>query len=368
MKALYLDCGNGSSGDMICAALWELVEDQETFLQKLDAAGLPGVKFYPLPAERRGVSGTHFEVRCGGQLEETEVLSPDDPTEIHIDTPHDRHSHRTLADIEAIIRQLHISDRTMENSIHIYELLAEAESHVHGTTVTEIHFHEVGAIDAIADIVCASMLIEELHPDKVLASSIQTGSGKVRCEHGIMPIPAPATAYLLKGMPIFSSGIHGELCTPTGAVLLKYYVDKFVPMPVMNIQNIGYGMGSKDYEHGNYLRAFLGETKSDPALASDSSSEPENDTAHVSGLSDASERRLIRNRIARSVGHLDSVKRMVEDNRDTDDILIQLAAVESSIAGTSRAIMKGRLKEAVSSAQDKGQLEELYHVIDRFIK
>lgn len=254
--------------------------------------------------------------------------------------------------------------------MEVYHLLAEAESSVHGTTVSEIHFHEVGMTDAIADIVCVSMLMDALSPDVVMASYVQTGSGKVKCAHGVLPIPAPATAYLLQGIPIYSTEINGELCTPTGAVLLKYFVDSFGPLPVMNIEGIGYGMGAKDYEHGNYLRAFLGETDFNPELDVEARVEESPHPEHPV-VSDEAQKKVITNRIARSVGHLNSVKRMVQDNRDANEILNQLAAVESSIAGTARVIIKEHFKEAVDEAKSSGDedsLKDLYQVVDRFIK
>lgn len=372
MKTLYLDCSNGASGDMIASALWELVEDKDGVLKAMNEAGLPGVRIYALPSTKHGITGTHFHVNWNNQEEEVEVLPKGDHSEVHLETPHHHHHapHRSLADVEKIINSLNLPDTVKQKSCEVYHLLAEAESSVHGTTVSEIHFHEVGMIDAIADIVCVTFLMETLSPDVVMASYVQTGSGKVRCAHGVLPIPAPATAYLLQGIPIYSTEINGELCTPTGAVLLKYFVDTFGPLPVMNIEGIGYGMGAKDYEHGNYLRAFLGDTDFNPQLDVENSVESKDKPEHPVAAEDT-QRKLITNRIARSVGHLNSVKRMVQDNRDAADILIQLSAVESSIAGTARAIIKEHFKEAIDTAKDTGDdsaLKELYEVVDRYIK
>ena len=126
--------------------------------------------------------------------------------------------------------------------------------------MTEIHFHEVGTMDAIADITMVCLLMDRLSPERVVASPIHTGSGQIRCAHGILPVPAPATAYILKGVPIYGGSIKGELCTPTGAALLKYFATEFGTMPVMKTESIGYGMGKKDFEAANCLRAFWGET------------------------------------------------------------------------------------------------------------
>ncbi len=137
-------------------------------------------------------------------------------------------------------------------------MIAEAESSVHGRPVDQIHFHEVGSMDAVADIVGVCMLMEELGAERVLASPVHVGSGQVRCAHGVLPVPAPATAHILKGVPVYGGGIRGELCTPTGAALLKHFVAAFGAMPVMTVSAVGYGMGRKDFEAANCVRASLG--------------------------------------------------------------------------------------------------------------
>ena len=142
----------------------------------------------------------------------------------------------------------------------VYRLIAEAESQAHGVPVTEIHFHEVGTMDAVADITAVCMLMEEIAPDQVVASPVHVGSGQVKCAHGILPVPAPATAYILRGVPIYGGSIRGELCTPTGAALLRHFAAKLGDMPVMATQRIGYGMGKKDFEAANCVRVLLGET------------------------------------------------------------------------------------------------------------
>lgn len=278
-----------------------------------------------------------------------------------------------MQDIRDIIGGLNVSDKVKKDAISVYEVLAEAESHVHGTTVTEIHFHEVGNMDAIADIVCVCMLMEKLAPDQIIASSVNTGTGKVKCAHGILPIPAPATSYLLQGIPIYNTGVNGELCTPTGAALLKYFADSFGPMPVMNIEDIGYGMGTKDYDVANYFRAFIGETAEGMDIINNAPTvQAKSGHAHEHPVASSDQqRKAISNRIARSIGHLESVKRMVDGNRDASDILIQLAAVESSIASTSRVIMKEHFKGALEHAKDQEgeeSLDNLFGLVDKFIK
>lgn len=180
-------------------------------------------------------------------------------TEEHSGHPH--HHHTSMAGISHIIEHLNLPDEVKKDVVAVYHLIAEAESHVHGKTVEEIHFHEVGTADAIADIAGVCLLMHMIAPQKVIASPIHVGSGNVRCVHGILPVPAPATAFILQGLPIYSGVIKGELCTPTGAALLKHFVTEFKEMPVMRTLAIGYGMGKKDFERANCVRVLLGETE-----------------------------------------------------------------------------------------------------------
>ena len=161
--------------------------------------------------------------------------------------------------MEHIISRLKVSEKVRQNALAVYQIIAEAESHAHGKPVQEIHFHEVGTMDAIADVTAVCMLMEKLNPDRIAASPVHVGSGHVHCAHGIMPVPAPATAYILRGIPTYGGGIRGELCTPTGAALLKYFADEFGDQPLMRVQTIGYGMGQKDFRAANCVRAMLGE-------------------------------------------------------------------------------------------------------------
>ena len=170
------------------------------------------------------------------------------------------HSHTSMHDIEHLIQSLDLSEKVKSDALAVYGLIAEAESRAHGRPVSEIHFHEVGTTDAVADIVGVCLLMEMLAPDKIVASPVNTGSGQVRCAHGILPVPAPATEYILRGIPAYSSGIQGELCTPTGAALLRHFAGSFGPMPVMRTEKTGIGFGKKDFEQLNCVRAFLGGT------------------------------------------------------------------------------------------------------------
>lgn len=263
MKTLYLDCGMGAAGDMLAAALFELLPDREAFLRDLEAAGIPGVHFQPEPMEKCGITGTHMGVTVNGEEEESldAHLHAHHHDEAHCHE-HRHHHHSGLHDIEHIVMgHLQASRKVKEDVMAVYGLIAEAESHAHGVPVSEIHFHEVGTLDAVADITAVCMLMERLAPDQVIASPVHVGSGHVHCAHGILPVPAPATAYILKDVPIYGGQIEGELCTPTGAALLKHFATGFGSMPVMKTEAIGYGMGKKDFPAANCLRAFLGETE-----------------------------------------------------------------------------------------------------------
>lgn len=167
-----------------------------------------------------------------------------------------------MAEIEEIINGLNaMSEKTKSDVLGVYSLIAEAESAAHGVPVSEVHFHEVGAMDAIADISAVCMLMERVAPDIVTASPVNAGGGTVRCAHGVLPVPAPATAYILEGIPWYSGDIKSELCTPTGAALLKHFVRDFGEMPVMTAFKKGCGMGTKDFDMPNCVTVYLGETE-----------------------------------------------------------------------------------------------------------
>ena len=249
MKTLYIECAMGAAGDMLAAALLELLPDRAAFLEKMNGLGIPGVTVSGEKSVKCGVTGTHFSVKVAG-IEEDEDLH----------SHHHDHVHGSMEGIEEIVNSLPIPSMVKLDILAVYNLIAEAESRVHGVSVQQIHFHEVGAMDAVADITAVCLLMRELRPDQVIVSPVSVGSGTVRCAHGILPVPAPATALLLEGMPIQAGTVQGELCTPTGAALLKYFADDFGSLPVMRVQKTGYGMGKKDFPQANCLRVMLGET------------------------------------------------------------------------------------------------------------
>ena len=169
-----------------------------------------------------------------------------------------------MKDILALLETLPLPETVRHNAAAVYTLLAQAEGRAHGREMDQIHFHEVGTVDAVTDVVAVCMLMEELAPERVAASPVHVGSGLVRCAHGLLPVPAPATAYLLEGVPTYGGAVEGELCTPTGAALLKHFVTAFGPSPVMRVEKTGCGMGTKDFEAMNGVRALWGQTEDAP--------------------------------------------------------------------------------------------------------
>lgn len=269
MKTLYLECNMGAAGDMLTAALLELHPHPEEFVKRMNDLCIPGVEFSAQPSVKCGITGTHVSVTVHGEEEESHDHDhPHDHDHHHDhDHPHDHdhshghHHHAGMGDIRHILSHMDIPQQVREDAQAVYELIAQAESHAHGHPVEEIHFHEVGTLDAVTDVVAVCWLIHDLAPQKILASPVHVGSGQVRCAHGILPVPAPATAHILQGVPTYGGSVQGELCTPTGAALLKHFVQAFGPSPVMRVEKIGYGMGKKDFEAANCVRAMLGETQ-----------------------------------------------------------------------------------------------------------
>ena len=277
MKTLYIECNMGAAGDMLMAALSELLPDPEGFVARMNALGLPGVRFERRRAEKCGVTGTHMAVTVDGVEEHSHDVHAHEHEHDHAhdhDHEHDHvhaqghdhghHHHSSLRDIHAIIDGLDLPEPVREDAKGVYARIAEAESTVHGHPVDQIHFHEVGTLDAVADVVGVCALMHEISPERVVVSPVHVGSGQVRCAHGVLPVPAPATALLLEGVPVYGGAIRGELCTPTGAALLRHFADDFGDMPVMTLDRVGYGMGTKDFPWANCVRALLGQTQDAP--------------------------------------------------------------------------------------------------------
>lgn len=304
MNTLYIECNMGAAGDMLMAALSELHPDPDGFIARMNALGLPGVRFERQRTEKCGVTGTHISVTVDGveelshdeegkgkrECEHQHSHDHDHPHDHDHTHPHNHdhsdisatanhsqfsilnaqfHHHASLAGIESLIDGLSLPEAVKANARAVYRAIAGAESKVHGRPVDQVHFHEVGALDAVADVVGVCVLMHEIAPERVLVSPIHVGSGQVRCAHGVLPVPAPATALLLEGVPIYGGRIRGELCTPTGAALLRHFADDFGEMPPMTLDRVGYGMGSKDFEWANCVRALLGRMEAKPDEAAE---------------------------------------------------------------------------------------------------
>jgi len=250
MKTLYIECNMGAAGDMLMSALSELIPDQDVFIDRMNGLGMPGVHVMKNRSMKCGIEGTHISVVVRGHEED----------EHH----HEHHHHHSdVHDIREIIDSLPVTEWVRSHAKQVYDIIADAESAVHGVPVDHIHFHEVGSLDAVADVVGVCLLMDMIKPDQIVVSPVHVGSGHIRCMHGILPVPAPATANILMGVPTYGGTIRGELCTPTGAALLRHFAHRFGDMPVMSVRKIGYGMGKKDFECANCVRIMLGETEED---------------------------------------------------------------------------------------------------------
>lgn len=248
MKILYYDCFSGISGDMNIGAMLDLGVDPCSLLGELEKVHIDPHRIRISREKRRGIVGSRFEVE----------MFP----ESHV------HPHRSYSDIARLLEASGLSEKVRNTALTIFRKLAEAEARVHGCDLEEVHFHEVGAIDSIADIVGAAVCLDFLKVDRVHSSSVEVGGGFVRCAHGILPVPAPATAEILKGIPVKSGAVPFETTTPTGAAILAATVDSFTDKMDFIPQKIGYGIGQRDSEIPNVLRIFLGEGRE---------GEPEND-------------------------------------------------------------------------------------------
>jgi uncharacterized protein (TIGR00299 family) protein len=235
-KILYFSCQSGISGDMTVAALLDLGLDKDDFLRRLDALALDG---YAVDIGRRNAGAI-------------------DACDFSVNLTKHEHVHRNLGDIEKIISESGLAEQTKDLSLRIFRRLADAEAEVHGVPVEEIHFHEVGAIDSIVDIVGAAICMTMIGADEVVASPVPFGTGHVKSAHGPLPVPVPATVEILKGAPVYQTEIKGELVTPTGAAIVRTLADRFGPMPSFELEATGYGAGKKKFEIPNALRVFLG--------------------------------------------------------------------------------------------------------------
>ncbi len=307
MTIIYIDASMGAAGDMLNASLYSLLDDdrKKQYLKTMNSLGLKDVKVEAISETKNQIQGIRMAVEIHGieegyeheshsQASEASAKS-EKPAEADLDHIHDHihephHSHKDLHDhvhehthdhshdessdhghhhdhhhtgfdeIRSMIHSMPVSDAVKRQTEQVYRQIAEAESRAHGKNVCEVHFHEVGMLDALADITGFCLLIEMLKPEEVICSPVCTGFGHVLCAHGTLPVPAPATAFLLEGIPTYAGNIEGELCTPTGAALLKTFVSRFEQQPLMKVEKTGYGFGKKDFRKLNAVRSVLGVT------------------------------------------------------------------------------------------------------------
>ena len=262
MRTLYWECAMGAAGDMLMGSLYELYIEKQKFLDVMNCL-LPGVTLAAEAVTRQGISGTHMRVQIHGHEEGCG----------HHDHHDHHHHHRSPADIDAMIDGFPLPEAVRTNAKRVYRSIAQAEALAHGCAPGEVHFHEVGSLDAVMDVTGVCYLMELLAPEAVLASPVAVGSGTVSTAHGLLPVPAPATARLLEGIPVTAGEIAAELCTPTGAALLKRFAGSFGPMPAGTVLGCGYGCGTKDFARANCVRAFLLETAAEAAGPNDAVTE-----------------------------------------------------------------------------------------------
>ena len=287
MKILYYDCFSGISGDMNLAALIDLGIDKKYLIEELSKLSLNGYEIKVSRDNRKGIEGTkvdvilqehnhdhdyaedvekahkhenaHYHAKGSHHHEHFHDDNEGGHSQEHSSNNHSHQEHRNLKDIEEIIDCSKLSSKVKELSMKMFMKVAEAEAKVHGKPLYEVHFHEVGAVDSIVDIVGAAICLEHLNVDKIMSSSIELGGGFVKCAHGRIPVPAPATVEILKGIPVKLGAVPFETTTPTGAAILAANVDEFKDDKNFIINKIGYGIGNRDTEIPNVLRVMLAE-------------------------------------------------------------------------------------------------------------
>jgi uncharacterized protein (TIGR00299 family) protein len=234
----YLDCVGGIAGDMTCAALLDAGASEEALRQVPVRLGLPDVELRVERTERHGIGALHLDVR----------------------DPHEGHHDRSWRVIRRQLVDADLPDEVRERALAVFERLAEVESSVHGVALDEVHFHEIGAVDTLIDIVGAVTLLDALGVSRVACSPLPMGGGTTRAAHGVLPLPAPATAALLIGAPVFGVALQAELVTPTGAALAATLADEWGPLPAMTLRTVGYGAGTADFpERANLMRVLVGD-------------------------------------------------------------------------------------------------------------
>lgn len=277
---LYFDCFAGISGDMAVAAMIGLGVEFDYLKEELSKLNIPGYKIECRNIMKNGISAVKFDVILDGEQHNHEHSEEKEHNHFHhshghthhhhsdntVHTHKHEHIHRTYKDIAEIIEQSSITEKDKSLSLKIFDIVAEAEGKIHGKDKNEVHFHEVGAVDSIVDIVGFAIAFNKLSIEKVYSSPLNIGSGFVKCAHGIMPVPAPAVSEILRGVPVYSKNIEGESVTPTGAAILKAVAVSYGIIPEMEIESVSYGAGTKEFEMPNVLRVIKGKKKTLQAL------------------------------------------------------------------------------------------------------
>lgn len=271
MRILYYDCFSGISGDMNLGALIDLGVNRDYLVNELGKLNVHGYKIEVKTDERKGITGTKVKVTLESEEHEyhhhqheheSHHHNHEHNSHTHHDHKHeDEHHHRNLQDVEDIINDSSLSDRVKNLSRKMFLKVAEAEAKIHGKKLMDVHFHEVGALDSIVDIIGSAICLDYLKVDKVMASSVELGGGFVKCAHGLFPVPAPATAEILKGVPVKLGAVQVETTTPTGAAILAATVDEFTDKKDFIIEKVAYGIGQRDTVIPNVLRVYLGEIR-----------------------------------------------------------------------------------------------------------
>lgn len=277
MRTLYFDCFSGISGDMVIGALIDAGGDPvhlETELKKLNMENEYELTFNKVV--KNGITSTKFDVLLTNEVHDHGHVHTHDQNYEHEhdhhhghtheqnhnhDHSHDHsHDHRSYKEIVKLIKSAGFSERVENDAVNIFTKIGQAEGKIHGVALEDVHFHEVGAVDSIIDIVGAGILLEQLLIDNIKSSAIPVGSGRIHIDHGVYPVPAPATLEILLGIPIAASEVKGELATPTGAAIVAVLAEEFCTLPAMKVQSVGYGAGTKTFpKHPNVLRVIIGE-------------------------------------------------------------------------------------------------------------
>lgn len=254
MKILYFDCFSGTSGDMVIGALIDAGGDPahlETELKKLNMEDEYELKFTKVV--KNGITGTKFDVLLTAQAHNHDHIHDHGHTHDHSD------DQRSYKHIVKLIKSAGFSERVQDTALNIFKIIGVAEGKIHGVALEDVHFHEVGAVDSIIDIVGTAILIEQLEIDTIKSSPVPVGSGRIYIDHGVYPVPAPATLEILRGIPLAESDLKAELTTPTGAAIVAVLAEEFCTLPAMRVNSIGYGAGTKSFpKHPNVLRVIIG--------------------------------------------------------------------------------------------------------------